>query len=396
MDDTNSYQRTEAHSQAATMSSAMKALSSGIRVYSATYLSVLVLLSACGHWDGDGDGFPGDSDCDDDNPLRYPGADELCNGTDDDCDPETWADQEGWDFDGDGSPVCADCDDEDPRRAPNAEPTCESLDADCDGQLDGVGAAAGSSEACAALDCAQVLTHDSAAPDGSYWIHAGGTTSFEVSCDMSSDGDGWIELQLDDSDGVIVASYSTDNPWHKCDDDAATYYQGTTEDDLLEDLVADTGFAHQRALRYRHPGTGALLSEAAVSALRSHINHLHPDSRMVATIGDNDGANWQEDGEGGGIEVYLAAENGNWRLLSPGRGGNCGSGSGSWPSAGSETGFYLWGSEEDDSEVAGDTNLDTADWVLEPSEILPSAVHLMVFTGGGASFGYERQTFSVR
>jgi hypothetical protein len=375
------------------MSAAMKYLFRSAPKGTFLYLTSALLLSACGNVDGDGDGFAQNSDCDDDNPLRYPGAPELCNGSDDDCDPETWFEQEGWDFDGDGSPVCADCDDDDPLRAPGAEPICASLDANCDGAPDGSGAAAGSSQSCAALDCTQILELEPTAADGSYWIHAGGITSFEVSCDMTSEGGGWIQLQIDDDDGVIVASYSTGNPWHKCDDDAASYYQGTSEGELAEDLIADTNFAHHRELRYRHPQTGETLNEDAVAALRSHITLLHPGSRMVATIGDNDGGNWQESG-GGGHEVYVASDQGDWLLLTPGRGGDCGGGS--WPSSGSETGFYLWASDSDDSAIAGDTNLDAPDWELGPTHILPSSVELIVFTGGGVSFGYEKQTFAVR
>ncbi|MBN2801334.1 MAG: right-handed parallel beta-helix repeat-containing protein, partial [Deltaproteobacteria bacterium] len=36
--------------------------------------------------DADGDGFPASADCDDANPLIYPGAPERCDGVDDDCD----------------------------------------------------------------------------------------------------------------------------------------------------------------------------------------------------------------------------------------------------------------------------------------------------------------------
>ncbi len=371
----------------------MEALSSQARLLPALYFTVLLALVGCAGWDGDGDGFPQSTDCDDNDPQRYPGAPELCNGSDDDCDPDTWMEQEGWDFDGDGSPVCADCDDEDPRRAPGAEPLCASLDANCDGELDGTGAPAGSSEQCPAIDCTEVLAQDPEADDGTYWIHANAATSFEVSCDMSGDGFGWIELQIDDSDGVIVASYSTGNPWHKCDDDAASYYEGLSEEELEEDLAADTNFAHYRPLRYRHPGSSVPLSEANTSALRAHISQLHPNSRMVATIGDNDGGDWQNSG-GGGHEVYVLDEDGTALLLTPGRGGDCGGGT--WPSSGSETGFYLWASEASNSAVSGDTNLDSADWELPPSQLLPSAVQLMIFTGGGASFGYEQATFRVR
>jgi hypothetical protein len=39
--------------------------------------------------DGDGDGFPASEDCDDGDAEVFPGAAEVCNGLDDDCDPLT-------------------------------------------------------------------------------------------------------------------------------------------------------------------------------------------------------------------------------------------------------------------------------------------------------------------
>ena len=108
--------------------------------------------------DADGDGFSADEDCDDGNPDVFPGADELCNERDDDCDGETdedpvdattfYADA---DADGYGDPetsaaACSapsgwvedatDCDDADETVHPDAEDVCNERDDDCDGEVD--------------------------------------------------------------------------------------------------------------------------------------------------------------------------------------------------------------------------------------------------------------------
>jgi len=77
-------------------------------------LLALSALVACepvevANLDGDGDGVDAELDCNDANPRVYPGAREVCNGTDDDCDgnvdedvtQEFWADT---DHDGYGDP----------------------------------------------------------------------------------------------------------------------------------------------------------------------------------------------------------------------------------------------------------------------------------------------------
>ena len=126
--------------------------------------------------DGDGDGVgAGDTtclcglpagfskqsgDCDDDDPDAYPGATEICDGKDNDCDGA--ADEEGalgcsgWYFDGDGdqygvlgnskclcgaegdyaAPVFGDCDDGDAAVHPGAPEVCNGKDDNCNGQVD--------------------------------------------------------------------------------------------------------------------------------------------------------------------------------------------------------------------------------------------------------------------
>jgi len=85
--------------------------------------------------DIDGDGYLGCEDCDDGNPDANPGKPaELCDGFDTDCDGLTDDEDPDTDTDGDGFSACAgiDCDDAEPVMFPGNPEICDGLDNDCD------------------------------------------------------------------------------------------------------------------------------------------------------------------------------------------------------------------------------------------------------------------------
>ena len=73
-----------------------------------------------------------DADCDDEDVDVNPDASELaCDGLDNDCDPATPDDAD--DLDGDGVGACEDCDESDPSVFPGAAEICNGQDTDCNG-----------------------------------------------------------------------------------------------------------------------------------------------------------------------------------------------------------------------------------------------------------------------
>lgn len=89
-------------------------------------------------------------DCDDSNPNVFPEAPEICDGLDNDCDGSLSQEEE--DYDGDGYVPCmidqegwqgsasvvggGDCNDDDPAIFPGADEICDYIDNDCDGSID--------------------------------------------------------------------------------------------------------------------------------------------------------------------------------------------------------------------------------------------------------------------
>ncbi len=233
-------------------------------------------------------------DCDDDDGAVFPGAEEACNGVDDDCDGEIdeellttfWVDA---DADGYGDPALAvelceletgyadnaeDCDDSNSGISPDATEICDTLDNDCDGLVDdddpdvtgtdtwyvdadadGYGLDAYTTQACEQPDGYAALGGDCDDGDVAYNPGASETDCADpndYNCDGSvgyadADGDGWAACE-DCNDAQAAINPDGTESCNGVDDDC----DGTVDEDDAVD--AATWYADTDGDSYGDPG----------------------------------------------------------------------------------------------------------------------------------------------
>jgi hypothetical protein len=173
--------------------------------------------------DADEDGFTRCAgDCDDSMAGRYPGAPEMCNGLDDDCDDNVPVDEA--DADGDGFAACAgDCDDLDAAVNPGTEEICNGADQNCDGIIDEIVTTCGAGQCTATGFCSAGV--DDCVP---------GTPAPEVCNGLDDDCDGSLPADEADADGDSVPLCAGD-----CDDEqSATFPNAVETNDGLDNQCA--------------------------------------------------------------------------------------------------------------------------------------------------------------
>ncbi len=214
--------------------------------------------------DADGDGLDTCSDdCDDEDETSYPGATEVCDDIDNDCDgtpdngltfdtyyPDLDSDLHG-DVDSAGEYTCdpqagwvadnTDCDDSDDTVYEGAPELCDAIDNDCDGSPD-------ATEVDGDLDGYMVCENDCDDADGA--IYPGAT---EDCNGVDDDCDGAVPADEDDADADGVRVCGGD-----CDDSDAYNFPGNTEVCDGEDNDCDGA---TNANEVDHDGDGYMVCE---------------------------------------------------------------------------------------------------------------------------------------
>ncbi len=187
-----------------------------------------------------GETLIGGGDCDASDAAQYPGAAEVCNAEDDDCDGTT---DEGFDSDGDGwfngnNPGCAaaypvtDCNDGNAAISPSDPEVCNGVDDDCDGTID-EGFDADNDGHFSAAAC----TFGDDCNDNNAAI----SPSDPEACNGADDDcDGTVDEGFDaDGDGYKSSALCPNPIGTDCDDGDATQHPGAAEDCDGEDDDCD-------------------------------------------------------------------------------------------------------------------------------------------------------------
>ena len=192
--------------------------------------------------DGDGDGFDaaacGGVDCDDTVASIHPGAPEIADGVDQDCDGRLDEGTQRADDDGDGfceaadacsdGSLAGDCDDDDVSVHPGADEVVNQVDDDCDGEVD-EGTVVSDDDG----DGVDELAGD--CDDGDASVYPGAD---EVAGNgVDDDCDGWIDERPPapgedaDGDGYCPSDVPCPDgtPIGDCDDDDSAVHPGAAE-----------------------------------------------------------------------------------------------------------------------------------------------------------------------
>jgi len=186
--------------------------------------------------DADGDGFndinltscSSNTDCDDTDASTFPGATELCDGVDNDCDGLVPANETDTDFD-----TFLDCNDCGPNNNtifPGATEVCDGVDQDCDTSIDEDFDTDGDTFTTCGADGNPATTADNDCDDTDIAVFPGAT---EVCDAVDQDCDTLVDEDFDTDGDTFTTCGADGNPAttadNDCDDTVVTIFPGATE-----------------------------------------------------------------------------------------------------------------------------------------------------------------------
>ena len=187
--------------------------------------------------------------------------------------------------------------------------------------------------------CATILNTGGSNGTGIYTINPGSVEPFNVTCDMSTDGGGWIKLELNDTtssysngDGVIAAQY--------CGDLSTTHYTpfyNHISSQIPMDEQNEGGLGIKYDIEYINPATGEPFNQSQLNAIRSQITTMSNQTKQTAITADDD---CYADNR----RVLLYDNNGTSYDLTPGTGTD---------KLDSYAGYY-WHTQENQTETFGE------------------------------------------
>jgi|GEM_PF-849953 len=245
--------------------------------------------------DSDNDGLSTCAgDCDDSDPTTYPGASEICDGVDNDCNNSTPANEA--DSDTDGQRICGgDCNDGNAAIYTGNSEICDGLNNDCaggvddgfDGDTDGFfdGNNSGCVAAYAQVDCNDAVSS----------IYPGAAEvcdAVDQDCDNTVDEgfDGDSDTYFDGANSGCVAAYGSAAV--DCDDGAASINPGATEicDGIDQDCdgAADNGFDGDGDSFFDGANAGCLAQYGAAADCDDTVASINPGASEVCNAVDDD------------------------------------------------------------------------------------------------------------